>query len=177
MWPGEPAAGKAAGSHSAPRVLLAALALAATFAALSMLMLPAGRLAWGLDRAAFGSGLPPLMCVARQHLPPPQHPPPQLPQLDLAASSRLHGLLAKAGPQPALEAIANGAMPLDLAYWEGSPWTRQRAACTAPPFPSKWCAAMFNDKYKLIYLKCPKAAGNTLVGWGGKGCLERQVHN
>ncbi|KAI7836697.1 hypothetical protein COHA_009473 [Chlorella ohadii] len=58
-------------------------------------------------------------------------------------------------------------MPLDLAYWEGSPWTRQRAACTAPPFPSKWCAAMFNVKYKLIYLKCPKAAGNTLVSLFG----------
>lgn len=56
------------------------------------------------------------------------------------------------GSRPRIEVPAAPASDLQLDLAGGT-----------PPFPSKWCAVMFNDKYKLIYLKCPKTAGNTLV--------------
>ncbi|PRW20519.1 DNase I [Chlorella sorokiniana] len=167
MWPGEPEAGKAAGGHSAPRVLLAALVLAATFAGLGMLLLQGGQLAGGLQHTAFRSALsslPPLSSAG--HHPQQPQSPLQLP-LNLTASSAVHGRLVKAGPQPSLEAIAKGGSWCERSYADGCPWLRERLEGSAPPFPSKWCAAMYNDKYQLIYLKCPKTAGNTLVAHFG----------
>lgn len=81
--------------------------------------------------------------------------------LQLEASMPVHGSLRKRGPLPALVQLAAGRSPAELSYRDA--WAAQRLAGGAPPFPSKWCAVMFNDKYKLIYLKCPKTAGNTLV--------------
>lgn len=81
--------------------------------------------------------------------------------LQLEAGMPVHGSLRKRGPLPALVQLVAGRSPAELSYRDA--WATQRLAGGTPPFPSKWCAVMFNDKYKLIYLKCPKTAGNTLV--------------
>jgi len=128
------------------RLLLAVALLAASLAAVRMLVLPAGQLAWGLGCAA------------------PQPVQLQLTAVDLAAGTPTHGRLVKRGPQSSLEALAQGGDMLELSYIPNGSWPAQRLAGSQPPFPSKWCAAMFNDKYKLIYLKCPKTASTSLVG-------------
>ncbi|KAI7845978.1 hypothetical protein COHA_000523 [Chlorella ohadii] len=144
MWRGRPA-GKPQGLHAVGRLLLAVALLAASLATVRMLVLPAGQLTWGLGCAA------------------PQPVQLQLSAVDLAAGTPTHGRLVKRGPQSSLEKLAQGGDMLELSYIPNGSWPTQRLAGSQPPFPSKWCAAMFNDKYKLIYLKCPKTASTSLV--------------
>ncbi len=92
--------------------------------------------------------------------------PPAL-DLQLEAGTPVHGRMRKRGPLPSLVELAAGRSAAELGY-RGA-WAAQRLAGSKPPFPSKWCAIMFNDKYKLIFLKCPKTAGNTLVSWRPSG--------
>lgn len=114
-----------------------------------------------------------------QQLEPEQAEQAQQLPLDVEASSLVHGRLVKAGPQAALAAIANGSGPCELLYWDACPgtqsWVQQRAAGTAPPFPSKWCATLYNDRLKIIYMKCTKTGGTALVSerttWHGRGQL------
>ncbi|PRW60994.1 Sulfotransferase family [Chlorella sorokiniana] len=127
-------------------LLLAVVLLAAALAGVCMLMAnPTSQLVWGLGCAAVQPGLP------------------QLTAVDLAAGTPTHGHLVKRGPQSSLEALAQGRNILELSYLPEGDWATQRLAGSAPPFPSKWCAAMFNDKYRLIYVKCPKTASTSLV--------------
>ena len=189
------AAGKVAGQHSLARMLLAVLVLAATFAGLARHRPFDGQSAWGLNGAALHSALPlPLPTASggqqqqqqqqlrsrqAQQLEPQQAEQPQQPPLDLEASSPVHGRLVKAGPQAALAAIASGSGPCELSYWDACPgtqsWVQQRTAGTAPPFPSKWCATLYNDRLKIIYMKCTKTGGTALVSertaWHGRGQL------
>ncbi|KAI7840973.1 hypothetical protein COHA_005202 [Chlorella ohadii] len=95
--------------------------------------------------------------------------PPALVQLE--AGTPVHGRMRKRGPLPSLVELAAGRSAAELGYRDA--WAAQRLAGSKPPFPSKWCAIMFNDKYKLIFLKCPKTAGNTLVGYFGL-CIKDQ---
>lgn len=81
--------------------------------------------------------------------------------VQLEAGTPVHGRMRKRGPLPSLVELAAGRSAAELGYRDA--WAAQRLAGSKPPFPSKWCAIMFNDKYKLIFLKCPKTAGNTLV--------------
>ena len=47
-------------------------------------------------------------------------------------------------------------------------WKRARLGGEKPAPPVKWCAVMFNDKYRIIYLKCPKTAGTPLIYYFGE---------
>jgi hypothetical protein len=160
-------------------VLIAAAALALIFSALR---LPdAGRKAWQPKSAVIHSSI--LLQHGSQEQQTKQHgsqaqqeleqQPPASPALDLQleAGMPVHGRLHKRGPLPALVDLAAGRSADELSY--RGPWAVQRMAGSAPPFPSKWCAVMFNDKYRLIYLKCPKTAGNTLAFYFGL-CIKEQ---
>lgn len=142
MWRGRPAS-KQGGGHAAGRLLLAAIVLTASLAGMRMLLLPARQTAGGFGAAALQ--------------------PAQLSAADLSAGTPTHGHLVKRGPQTSLAALAEGRDLLDLSYLKEGNWAAERLVGSAQPFPSKWCAALYNDKYKLIFLKCPKTASTSLV--------------
>lgn len=142
MWRGRPAS-KQGGGHAAGRLLLAAIVLTASLAGMRMLLLPARQAAGGFGAAALQ--------------------PSQLSAADLSAGTPKHGHLVKRGPQTSLAALAEGRDLLDLSYLKEGNWAAERLVGSAQPFPSKWCAALYNDKYKLIFLKCPKTASTSLV--------------
>ena len=171
MWLGAPA-DKPGGPRLWVHVLLSATVLALVFAGMGMLLVPAGRLeAWGLDPAAIRVTLLPRLASAdgpeleQQPYPQPAAPLPL--GLDLEAGTPVYGRMDKRGPFPGLVEMAAGRSSDELSY--RAAWSAQRLAGGDPPFPTKWCAVMINDRYKIIYLKCPKAAGNTLVRQGGLG--------
>lgn len=93
--------------------------------------------------------------------------PARAPHLELESGTPVHGRLRKWGPIPVLLELAAGHSWANLSYREA--WAMQRLSGVRPPPPAKVCTVMYNHKYKLIFLKCPKTAGNTLVGWAGGG--------
>ncbi len=74
---------------------------------------------------------------------------------------RTHGRLKKRGPLGSLAMVGSGLTRAELCFPPA--WREARLAGDKQPPPAKWCAIMFNDKFKLIYVKCPKTAGTTLV--------------
>ena len=108
---------------------------------------------------------PPAPPPAPRPQPQPRQPPDQWMPVDLSAATALHGVLAKAGANPGLVALAAGHTAAELSFTGN--WPEARLAGGRPPPRTKWCAIMFNDKYRVIYLKCPKTAGNTLVSYFG----------
>ena len=101
--------------------------------------------------------------------------------VDVATQAAFSGRVAKHGPLAMLSALEKGRTRAELCYPE--PWRAARAAkssakgstggdssgsgsSVAPVVhPHKWCSIMWNDKYKLIYTKCTKTAGTTLVNY------------
>ncbi|KAL4423815.1 hypothetical protein ABPG75_001116 [Micractinium tetrahymenae] len=80
---------------------------------------------------------------------------------DVESPVRTHGRLKKRGPLGALSMVGSGRSRAELCF--PADWREARLAGDKQPPPAKWCAIMFNDRYKLIYVKCPKTAGTTLV--------------
>lgn len=74
-----------------------------------------------------------------------------------------HGLLKKNGPLGVLAMAGSGRTYEELCY--PVPWREARLRGVKERLPAKCSSIMFNDKYKLIYVKCPKTAGNTLVSY------------
>ena len=154
---------RASGPRPWVHALLPAAMLALLFAGICLLVLPSSRLETPVRRA--------LMAGAGQQAGAQRAASPLPPGLDLTAGTPVHGRLAKRGPFQALAEMAAGRRSAELTY--GPEWAAQRLAGAHTPLPSKWCAVMFNDRYKVIYLKCPKTGGNTLVRLGAGGQGER----
>jgi hypothetical protein len=102
--------------------------------------------------------------------------------VDVTTQATFSGRVAKHGPLAMLSALEKGRTRAELCYPE--PWRAARVAngstggggatkgstgggaSVAPVVhPHKWCSIMWNDKYKLIYTKCTKTAGTTLVNY------------
>lgn len=79
----------------------------------------------------------------------------------LLDAARVHGLVTKGGPLAVVSMLAEGRKWNDLLF--PPHWIKQRLAGDKADPPSKYCNPMINDKYKLIYLKCPKTAGTTVM--------------
>lgn len=84
-----------------------------------------------------------------------------LAEYDVESPFRTHGRLKKRGPLGALAMVGSGLSRAELCFPPA--WREARLAGDKQAPPAKWCAIMFNDKYKLVYVKCPKTAGTTLV--------------
>ena len=91
--------------------------------------------------------------------------PQQLPGWVHACSA--HGCTTPRSLPPAPAVLARGEnATLTLAY--PIAWREPRLRGAHTPAPFKWCAVMFNDKYRIIYLKCPKTAGTPLIFYFGQ---------
>lgn len=121
----------------------------------------------GAARTAFllvvlGAGT--YLLTHRSHGAAPAAPAPRgrtLAEYDVESPFRTHGRLKKRGPLGSLSMVGSGLSRAELCF--PTAWREARLAGDKQPPPAKWCAIMFNDKFKLIYVKCPKTAGTTLV--------------
>ena len=99
--------------------------------------------------------------------------------IDLDSPAALNGLMTKHGPSAMVTGV-RGALAagqnatLALAY--PLTWREPRLAGAHTPPPFKWCAVMFNDKYRLIYIKCAKTAGTPLIFYFGQ-CVPGAADN
>ena len=85
--------------------------------------------------------------------------------VDDSDSIPFSGEIVKRGPLGILEMVAS----LYDVQVEGifpKAWQAERLN-GATPKPPPFCPIMFNDKYKLIYLKSPKTAGSTIMSYFG----------
>ncbi|KAI3432825.1 hypothetical protein D9Q98_010409 [Chlorella vulgaris] len=89
--------------------------------------------------------------------------------LDAATLARIHGLVTKGGPLAVVSKLAEGRKRSDLLF--PPDWVKQRLAGDKADPPSKYCNAMISDKYKLIYLKCPKTASTSVLDGYFSNCV------
>ena len=168
MKPGSPRSGS-----PWAQALLGGLLLVAAAVCLNLWVSPSsGLAAWGLDAASF---IPHFTAQQQQRQQRPWVPPPE--DLDLTSAVPRNGLLTKHGPSDMvtqLSALVEGGGRAELGY--PLEWRDGRLAGQERDPPIKWCAVMFNDKYRVIYLKCPKTAGTPLILYFGE-CVPGKEDN
>ncbi|PRW57183.1 hypothetical protein C2E21_3873 [Chlorella sorokiniana] len=86
------------------------------------------------------------------------------PPITLHTPVRLHGPVKKHGPLAMLSLLGGGARREDLPFPPA--WQRQRLAGHNPR-PPPLCTILWNDSYRIIFLKCPKNAGNSVAHYFG----------
>lgn len=81
--------------------------------------------------------------------------------LDITKPLRVYGRLNKQGPPPILPTIFRGGTRNEVCF--PAQWSIGRQKGETPTMPTKCCEMMYNDKYKIIFVKVTKTAGTTLI--------------
>lgn len=84
-----------------------------------------------------------------------------LAEYNLHTPTMRHGRLEKKGPLASLAMVGEGWTKAQLCY--PAEWRQARLRGIKQRPPSRWCAILWNHKYKVIYIKNPKTAGTTLA--------------